>query len=236
MIGQKKQRADDTIADIQKRFGQDAIGLIHKKPPSSLLSTSLASPKELLGGWVPRGALTEFVGSLTSGLTTIALHVIAAAQQAHDLALFFDLASVFDADYAAQCGVRFDDLYVVQQTFDVALEMLFDAIATGIPGVVVFNTFPALTPGTRQQLAATLKRLYGKLEDSRCALLVLASHQPDGVSHRADVRLQIERVAWVYDRQDVVGYKSRVTVLKHPSVTIGQSVQFYILVDAEDGA
>ena len=226
---------EDVVELIQKRWGKDAIGIVHEKAATPILPKGVDSPKELLGGWIPRGALTELLGSPTSGLTTIALHVLAAAQHEGDVALSMDLAGVFDADYAAQCGVRFDDLILIQPTFEVSQEMLFDAVATGIPGVVVFNTFPVLRPRARQQLVMTLNRLHGLLRRSHCALLVLCPHQQGSISSRADGRLEVVRTAWLFDGQDVTGYQSQVTILRHPVGTIGQRVQFYIPVDEEEG-
>jgi recombination protein RecA len=229
----KPGNLQDVVADIQKKFGPDAIRIVRSQTATPALSTGFAALDRLLDGGVPRGDLTEIVGSPTSGATTIALQVIAAAQREHDAALYFDLASAFDSDYARQQGVRFDDLMVVRAGFDTAVEALFDVVATGIPGVVAFNTFPVLSKTQHHQLAAVLTRLQPMLRHSRCALLALTPYSGSaGVLYAASVRLQVMRQAWRYQGQDVQGFDVQVTLTRHKAGGERRSARIHIPVDS----
>ena len=74
------------LAQIRKEFGEGAImrmgdGEITKQVPS--ISTGSFSLDLALGiGGLPRGRIVEVFGPESSGKTTLALHVIAAAQKA----------------------------------------------------------------------------------------------------------------------------------------------------------
>ena len=63
-------------------------------------------------GGLPRGRVVEIYGPESSGKTTIALQVIAAAQKQGGLAAFVDAEHALDASYAQKLGVNVDDLII----------------------------------------------------------------------------------------------------------------------------
>jgi recombination protein RecA len=233
-----KQDIKALVALLQRRWGPGALYTGAPSKQRAVFSTSFSDLDNLLDGGVPRGELTEILGRPTSGATTIALQVIAAAQQTREAAVYFDLAGAFDADYATRRGVRKTDLIIVQPDFDLSLEMLFDLVASRIPGAIVFNTFPALLPSQRRMLSIVLARLHGTLSRSSCALLVLAvpSSGNTGLSASAAIRLWVEREGWIYQRRAAVGYDARVTILKYKPGSEGQTAQIHIPIDAGGSA
>jgi hypothetical protein len=202
-----------------------------------VLATRFEALDPLLDGGVPRGRLTEILGRPTSGATSLALQVIASAQRDGDAAVYLDLAAAFDPGYAVHQGVETAELVVARPSFDLALEMLFDLVVSGIPGTVVFNMLPSLLPSQRQMLATVLMRLQGHLIRSRCVLLVLAPPERvrAGISQVAAMRLQVERETWVYQRQTMQGYCARVTILKYKPGSEGQTAHIQIPVKVDAG-
>jgi hypothetical protein len=237
MTAQGKEDLQDVITLIQKKFGHDAIQTARSRTTPPVVSTGFEPLNNLLDGGVPRGHLTEIVGSPTSGATTIALQVIVSAHKENDVAVYFDLAEAFDAPYASQRGIHFTDLLVVKADFDSAVEVLFDVITSGIPGVVVFNTFPALSATQQGKLAMVLTRLQPILRRSRCALLVLKPYSDsESMIHSASVRLQITREAWRYHGQEIQGFDVHVTLARYKAGIESRTVQIHIPVDTDAGS
>ena len=77
------------IATIQRRWGTRALRRFGQPTgePIPVVTSGFAELDAALGiGGVPRGRLTELLGSPTSGMTTLALTLIARAQESGDLA------------------------------------------------------------------------------------------------------------------------------------------------------
>jgi len=69
------------------------------------LATGIAALDALLGGGLPRGRVTEITGPLSSGRTSLALAVVAAATRAVEIAAVVDSADAFDPASAAAAGI-----------------------------------------------------------------------------------------------------------------------------------
>jgi hypothetical protein len=68
------------------------------------LATGIAAVDALLGGGFPRGRVTEITGPLSSGRTSLALALLAAATRAGEIAAVVDAADAFDPASAAAAG------------------------------------------------------------------------------------------------------------------------------------
>lgn len=69
------------------------------------LATGIAALDALLGGGFPRGRVTEITGPLSSGRTSLALALLAAATRAGEIAAVVDAADAFDPASAAAAGI-----------------------------------------------------------------------------------------------------------------------------------
>ena len=81
----KKKALETCIAQIEKNYGKGAIMRLGDDIPVNVesLSTGSLSLDLALGiGGVPKGRIVEIYGPEASGKTTLALHVVAAAQKA----------------------------------------------------------------------------------------------------------------------------------------------------------
>jgi recombination protein RecA len=197
-------------------------------------------------GGFPRGQLTELLGSPTSGKTTIALRLLAAAQRLGERVAYVDLPATFDPEYAAWCGVDLATLLLVrpQQAAD-APDLILALLSSGALGALVVDDLAALqtTPQCRAMLDRMLRQLPRTLARSPCALVILTAlpYRPDavrsigfhgsGLAHAAALRLHIAREAWLDDPATAVGCRARITVLKHTHAPAGSQAHITIPFD-----
>ena len=245
----KRKRLDLVVTAIQRRFGPRALQrgeqALHPAVAIPHISTSFPNLDKALDGigGIPRGRITEILAAPTSGMTTLALKVIAQAQEDGDLAVYVDLGQNFDPDYAARCGVNLAQLRLVRpSTGSAALEIVHNLIAHRGTGIVVFDSVSDLlaVPQGGHTLSAALRQLPPILTQSSCALVFLTSlkfgnamssaNYPSGFAlpHYATLRLQLKKEKWLYKQSDVRGYQARVLVLKNQLGKAGQSAKIAI--------
>src|SRR6266540_7066822 len=138
-------RLEQVIAAIQRRWGTHALRLLGDAataPAVPVVTTGFAALDAALGiGGVPRGRMTELLGTPTSGMTTIALTLIARAQEQGDLVGYVDISRMFDAQYAASVGVDLPSLLLVRPTTAAdALEIIQALVGSGGVGVLVVDS------------------------------------------------------------------------------------------------
>jgi recombination protein RecA len=225
---------EQVIATIQRRWGMRALrwfGNVATAPAVPVVATGFAAIDAALGiGGVPRGRITELLGSPTSGMTTIALTFLARAQEKGDLAGYVDLSRTFDAEYAAHIGVDLGSLLLVRPSSAAdALEIIQALIASGGVGVLVVDALGLLqsVPHDAALLEQALRVLPRPLAASPCALVALTT-LPDApemahslaftgslLAHAASIRLHIVREAWLPAEHGPPGCHARISVLKH---------------------
>jgi recombination protein RecA len=219
------------IAAIRKRWGNSAARLGTERADLPVIPTGFSQLDDVLKiGGIPRGRLTELLGSPTSGATTIALTLIASAQARGDVAGYIDLSRTFDAEYAAIIGVDLPSLLVARPPNAAdALELIHALIASHGVGVLVIDSLALFQMQQRDSslLAQALRVLPGPLAASPCALVALTPlpYKADMLralafggsilAHAAAIRLHVARESWRYVDQAGVGYTARVTILKH---------------------
>jgi recombination protein RecA len=247
-VGSKKRKQlEATVIAIQKRWGAKALRR-GEQPLTQIphISTSFpALDKILVGiGGIPRGRLTEILGAPTSGMTTLALKIIAQAQTKKDTAAYIDLGGTFDPDYAARCEVNLARLLLVRPGSGVeALEIAQHLIASKGVGVLVFDAVSHLLTHSNgaQTLSLALRQLPSVLSNSPCALIFLtplptddamsAANYPSGFAlpHYATLRLGLKKERWLHKRGQLHGYEARVLVLKNKLGQAGQSAKVSII-------
>ncbi len=138
------------IAQIEKQFGKGSLMRLGEAPHQFIeaFSTGALPLDAALGiGGIPRGRVTEIFGPEGSGKTTLALHVMAAAQQAGGTAAFIDAEHALDPRYAKALGVDIDNLYISQpDTGEQALEICDTLVRSGAIDTVCIDSVAALVP------------------------------------------------------------------------------------------
>ena len=247
MAAGKKEKLEQVITTIQARWGTRVIGLSSPAPALAHIPSGFAALDSLLGtgGW-PRGRISELMGVPTSGMATLGLRALAAAQDLGGTAVYIDLDHIFDADYARRCGVALAQLTVVRppDPFQ-ALAMLPDFFTDGSIDLVLFD-LPARRqeePRLARRLSSALGRLLAALGRQGGTLLFLTTLErnedgtavpyPSGAAlpHYATLRLLLRRERWLYQQHDIYGYETEVLVLKNKLAAPGGQARLTLTFD-----
>ncbi len=147
---ERQKALQNTLKQIEKKFGTGAIMRLGERPRQQVdvISTgSLALDLALGIGGIPRGRVTEIYGPESGGKTTLALHIVAQAQQAGGVAAFVDAEHALDPVYSRQLGVDVDNLLLSQpDTGEQALEIVELLVRSGAVDVIVVDSVAALVP------------------------------------------------------------------------------------------
>jgi recombination protein RecA len=141
---------EDTLREIQSKFGEEAIMKLGDKPRVHInaISTGSIGLDAALGvGGMPRGRIIEVFGPESSGKTTLTLHVVAEAQKKGGICAFIDAEHSMDPEYAKRLGVKINELLISQpDTGEQALEIVESLVRSGKMDVIVIDSVAALTP------------------------------------------------------------------------------------------
>ncbi|MEE9173182.1 MAG: recombinase RecA [candidate division NC10 bacterium] len=246
----ERERARDlAITQIEKAYGKGSImrlGMAGTIEPTAAIPTGSLELDYALGiGGVPRGRVIEIFGPESSGKTTLALHIIAEAQQLGGGAAFVDAEHALDPRYARALGVSTDDLLISQpDTGEQALDITEILVRSGALDVVVIDSVAALVPraeiegemgeptmGLQARLMSqALRKLTAAISKSKTTVVfvnqirekigVMFGNPETTTGGRAlkfyaTIRLDIRRIASIKDGDKVVGSRTRVKVVKN---------------------
>jgi recombination protein RecA len=233
------------LAEVHRRLGAGVAGTLDGPPPVAAISTGSPALDLALGvGGVPRGRITEVYGPEGAGKTTLALSVIAHAQQAGGTACFLDAEHALDLGWAATVGVDLERLVVCRPEHgEQALEVADVLIGSGGVDVLVVDSIAALVPrveldgemGERHAgvqanlLSQALRKLCGPIARTGTAVVVTNQlRQRAGtpgtpvytsggraLGYYASVRLDLRPLGQLRDGGGVVGSRVRVQVTKN---------------------
>jgi recombination protein RecA len=140
----------NTLAQIEKQFGEGAIMPLGSEPPKPLagISTGSLSLDLALGGrGLPKGRIIEIFGPESSGKTTLALHVLANAQREGGIAAFIDAEHALDPSWAKKLGVELETLLVSQPSSgEEAMHITEMLIRSNAVDAIVVDSVAALVP------------------------------------------------------------------------------------------
>ncbi len=238
LAARENERLKTALAEIHRRWGSEALRpLAALTSPAARIPTGYPSLDKLIGGGIPCGRMTELAGVPTSGMTTLAMKIIAQGQAQGRIGILVDTAGVFDPGYGVRCGVQLDGLLLARPANPAsALDILQVVADEGGAALVVLDSLAnALSMANAERaLDAALRRLTPALRKSGGTVLALNPGQVSpALAHHAALRLAFENRGWLEEDRDISGCRARVTVMKSRGSRPDRHVDLDIALDGE---
>jgi recombination protein RecA len=251
-----------TLAEVDRHLGPGVATTLDDRPPpvAAIPTGSLDLDLALGVGGIPMGRITEVYGPEGAGKTSLALSVIAQAQQQGGIAAYIDTEHALDLHWAISAGVDLSRLVLCRPEHgEQALQVASLLIDSGAVAVLVLDSIAALVP--RAELAADigerlpgvqahllsqgLRQLCGPIARSGTAVVVtnqlreragapgtpLYTAGGRALGYYASVRLDLRRSQSLTEGGRVVGSRLRVLVVKNKLGPAGQTAELEVRDD-----
>ena len=247
-IIERNPQLKTTLNHIEKQFGAGAImplGANRCVRVEGISTGSLSLDVALGGQGIPRGRVIEIFGPESSGKTTLALHVVAQAQQGDGIAAFIDAEHALDPTWAKKLGVELETLLVSQPSSgEEAMQITEMLVRSNAVDVIVIDSVAALVPKAELEgeigdthiglqarlMSQSMRKLTGAISRSKTSVIFINQIRekigvmfgspettPGGraLKFYSSCRIDIRRLSQLKDGEEVVGQRVKAKVVKN---------------------
>lgn len=263
MTTEKQKALELAVSQIEKQFGKGSIMRLGEdsiRTPIEAIPTGAISLDIALGiGGIPKGRVTEIFGPEMSGKSTLSLHIIAEAQKRGGTAAYIDAEHALDTAYAANIGVKVEELLISQpDTGEQALEIAEALVRSGAVDVVVIDSVAALVPRAELEgemgdafvglqarlMSQALRKLAAAIHRSNTAVIFINQLRekvgvffgnpevtPGGraLKFYSSVRIDLRRQDSIKKGDEIIGNRVKAKVVKNKVAAPFKSAEFDIM-------